>query len=74
MTFTSLNVGDTIILFNSGRIANESGYSTTSKVTLTLKLTDPPENPKPGEMTQRPYFEAVWEGKVLNPNNVWVGP
>ena len=73
MDFENLSVGDTIILFNGGRIANASGYSTTSKVTLELKLTNSGTNDA-GLPVLRPYFEATWEGKVLNPDNVWVGP
>ena len=72
MDFENLSVGDTVILFNGGRIANASGYSTRSKVTLELKLTNSGTNDA-GLPVLRPYFEATWEGKVLNPDNNWVG-
>ncbi len=65
ITFTGLNVGDQIILFNNGLVSNSSGYTTQKTLTLTLKDRTPKSDSGLG-LPPVIEFEANWGGKVIN--------
>jgi hypothetical protein len=64
LSFSGLNVGDQIILFNNGLVSNSSGYTTQKTLTLTLKeRTAKNDSGLPIKFYE---FEANWGGKIIN--------
>lgn len=64
INFENLSLGDTIILFNNGFFSNSSGYTTTKRLTLTLK--ERIQGSDSGIPIKYVQFEASWGGKVIN--------
>ncbi len=70
---SGLSPSDNIILFNTGRIANATGPSTASKLTLTfVKDTSGGGNQSSLTITQY-YIEFTWEGKTYKSNVITAG-
>lgn len=65
LNFTGLNIGDQVILFNSGLVSNSSGYTTNKQLILTLKEYSGKNDS--GMSISRIEFEAKWGGKIINP-------
>ena len=58
LKYDGLHIGDSIILFDQGFIANNGGYGSRQKLTLTLTYGTPPN--QSGIGIQAAYFVATW--------------
>ena len=58
LKYDGLHIGDSIILFDQGFIANNGGYGSRQKLTLTLTYGTPPN--QSGIGIQAAYFVASW--------------
>ena len=58
LSYKNLYIGDSIVLFNQGYIANSGGYGSRQKLTLTLTYGVPPSDSGLG--MKRAYFVATW--------------